>query len=340
MNFVTGGTGLVGARLIYDLVNRGEEVTALLRKGTTPEKLTNKLIHYTNNPEKITQKVIWVEGDLLNVENLLEIVPVGSTVFHCAAMVSFDPKKSHQIIKTNVEGTANMVNVCNERKVNKFCQVSSIGALGGKTDDKEITEDTVWSPVGKSAYSLSKYYSELEVWRGMAEGLNAVIVNPAVILGPGDWNQGSPQLFSEVFMGMHFYTKGSTSYIDVRDVSKAMIELTKSDLSNEKFILASETLTYQQLFNTMAAALGVKAPNIYANKFVTALAYRLEFIRSKLLGKEPKITQQTHKIVHTVDNYIGSKIMKHLDFTYIPIAESINFISGCYKKSNQTQISK
>lgn len=333
MIFVTGGTGLVGTKLIFDLVSQGDTVTALRRPNTSKNKFAYFLSFYTNNVKLIEEKVIWVEGDLMNIESLIQILVEGSKVYHCAAMVSFNPNKSNEIIETNVEGTANLVNACLIKNVGKLCHVSSIGALGGKVNGQPINEETPWSSVGKSAYSLSKHYSELEIWRGIAEGLNAVIVNPAVILGPGDWSAGSPQLFSMVDNGLKYFTLGSTSYIDVRDVTKVMIALMDSDIQAERFLLASETLSYRELFSSIAKSINVKAPYKHATKTMTGLAYRFEKLRSGLLHKEPKMTKQTHKIAHTSDSYLGSKITERLKFSYFPIMETIGFIGKCYLQS-------
>lgn len=332
MIFVTGGTGLVGARLIFDLVNKGEKVTALKRAGTSLNRFLSLISFYTNNNKAIEKNITWVEGDLLDFENLTKVIPIGAKVYHCAAKVSFNPKMSNNIIENNVEGTANLVNACLLKNVVKLCHVSSIGALGGKINGQQINENTPWSSVGKSAYSLSKYYSELEVWRSMAEGLCAVIVNPSVILGAGNWNQGSPQLFSMVSKGLKYYTSGTTSYVDVKDVSKAMIMLMDSDIEGERFLLASETLSYKSLFIKIADSIQVKAPYKYASKFITGVAFRLEKVRSVILSNEPKMTRQTHTISHTSDNYSGKKITEKLNFSYTPIIETIKFIGNCFVK--------
>ena len=330
MVFVTGGTGLVGSRLIIDLIDKGEKVIALKRDNASFTKFSSIVKSYNVNKTSIDENVTWVEGDLLDLECLFQLVPEGSKVYHCAAKVSFNPKMSKNIIETNVEGTANLVNVCLQKNVLKFCHVSSIGALGGKIIGQKIDEETPWSPAGKSAYSLSKHFSELEVWRGIAEGLNAVIVNPAVILGPGDWNQGSSQLFTMVSNGLKYYTSGTTSYVDVRDVTKVMILLMDSDIQHERFLLASQTLSYKELFTQIADAINGKAPYIQASKFMTFLAYMLESLRSGLFRIEPKITKQTHKIAHTCDDYSGTKICEKVGFAYTPIDQTIKFIGDCF----------
>lgn len=334
MIVVTGGTGLVGSHLIYELIKNGKQVTALIRPNTSRAKFTNSIKFYTNNAHEIAQKVNWVEGDLNSISDLKELINTGDRIYHCAAKVSFNPKDDLTTIETNVEGTANLVNVCLDKKVEKLCHVSSIGALGSKLNGQQINEETPWSATGKSAYSLSKYYSELEVWRGIAEGLNAVVVNPSVILGPGNWNAGSPKLFSLVAKGLKFYTKGSTGYVDVRDVVKAMILLMEAEISEERYLLSSENLSYQKLFNDIAVSINANPPLIYANSFMTLMAYKLMSLKCFLTRSEPTITKQTHKISHTKDQYSGIKISNSFNFEYTPISKTIEFIGKCYLKNN------
>ena len=276
MIFVTGGTGLVGARLIYDLISCGEDVTALIRPTTSSSKFLSLISFYTRNTKEIESKVNWVMGDLLDIGKLIEVIPEKSRVYHCAAQVSFNPKDDSEIIATNVYGTANLVNACLHNNVTKLCHVSSIGALGSVTGGRIVNENTPWSSAGKSSYSLSKYYSELEVWRGMVEGLSAVIVNPSVILGAGNWHHGSPRLFSVIWNKPKYYTNGTTGYVDVKDVTKAMVLLMNSDIKEERFVVTSETLSFKELFVSIANSLHIKVPYKYASHTLTAIGYRLE----------------------------------------------------------------
>jgi nucleoside-diphosphate-sugar epimerase len=334
MNIVTGGTGIVGARLIFDLISKNQSVTALIRKNSSIGKFKKLISFYTENVDDITKKVNWVNADITDLESLNDVIPSNSKVYHCAAKVSFNKDDKQIIEETNITGTANIVNVCIEKNIQKFCHVSSIGALGSKINGYSINENTPWGYTKKSTYSLSKYYSEMEVWRGIAEGLNAVIVNPAVILAPGNWDSGSPQLFSLVANGIKYYTEGTTAYVDVRDVSSAMISLMNSNITNEKFILASETLSYKDVFEKIASAINAKAPHLKASEFITSLAYRLDAVGSFILNKQPKITYHTHRISHSKDSYSGEKIKKYIDFSYTPVQESINFIGACFLKTN------
>lgn len=331
MVFVTGATGLVGVRLVYDLFLRGYSVKALRRSSSSMPRMSQMLRFYTNNPQQIIDAIEWVEGDITDYDVLSEHISEGMDVYHCAAMVSFNPALNRQLYEVNVEGTANMVNICLQNKVHKFCYVSSIGALGSPLNGEEINTETPWNAAGKSAYSLSKHLGEIEVWRGIAEGLNVVIVNPAVILGIGDGKTGSAELFDRINKGMKFYTHGSTGYVYVNDVTRAMIALMESDIQNQQFLLSAQNMSYKSLFDQIAGSLGVKAPKYAASAFLTALVWRLEKVRTFLMGGEPRLTKHTHKIAHSSSAYNGEPIKSSIQFEYSPINEAIINIGQCYK---------
>jgi nucleoside-diphosphate-sugar epimerase len=333
MVFVKGGTGMVGVRLIFDLLTNNNKVVALLRPGSSIQKFKSQLKFYTATPDKLMEQIQWVEGDVLDYESLLKQIPENAEVYHCAAFVSFRKEDRNKILETNVEGTANVVNACLQKKVKKLCHVSSIAAIGGKIKGQLVDETTPWSASGKSTYSLSKYYSEMEIWRGIAEGLSAVIVNPAVILGPGIWNQGSPSFFPLIDKGLKFFTKGTTSYVDVRDVSRAMIYLMNNEAEGSRFILATETLSYQQFFSLIADKLNVRQPKIYANLLITGVAWRLITLASIFTRNTPQITRQTHRVSHATDSYSGALFAQTAGFEYTPINQTVDYIARLYRQS-------
>ena len=328
--FITGATGLVGAKLVIDLYSKGYNIVVLKRKKTAVSKLTNALKFYTNNTNEVLNKINIIEGDVLDLEILYDNILPEYDVYHCAAMVSFNPKFSNELTETNVQGTANLVNVCCEKKIRKFCHVSSIGALGTPVNGGKTDIDSPWLPNTKSPYSISKHESELEVWRGIAEGLNAVIVNPAVILGAGDWNSSSAAMFSRIANGMKYFTHGSTSYVDVADVTDAMVKLMESEVCCQRFIISAENLQFKEVFDLIAKGLNVKPPYKKATPFLTSIAWRFEHIRIKLMGGEPKITKHTHKVAHSLSDYNGEPICSVIDFKYTSIKESIKSICQKY----------
>ena len=331
MNFVTGGTGLLGSHLIYDLLTKGEKVKALKRPTSNIQLVEKVFSYYGQEAPDLSGQIDWVDGDILDYYSITDALDGVNHVYHCAAIVSFDSQKRNQIIQNNVQGTANLVNACLEKSIKKYCQVSSIAAIGKSESTRFITESGQWiDSKNNSAYSTSKYFSEMEVWRGMAEGLNAIIVNPSIILGPGRWDTGSAIIFSSLFEGLRFYTKGVTGYVDVRDVSNAMIQLMNSKISNERFILNAENLTYEYVFKLIAKFLGVKKPDIYARKWMSELAWRIEKVKFVLLNKPILITKETARTAHKFSYYSSKKIKDELNFQFKPIEQSIQDVSRLF----------
>jgi nucleoside-diphosphate-sugar epimerase len=324
MILVTGGTGLVGAHLLYQLTQKEEKVRALRRATSSISQAKKAFSFYTSRPDKLFSKIEWVEGDILDIESLLRAMNGVEKVYHTAAMVSFDPQDAAEIMETNVTGTANVVNACLEKKVKKLCYVSSVAALGRAGIEGVTTEDSQWKSGQKtSPYALSKYEAEWEVWRGIAEGLKAVIVNPAIILGAGNFNTGSSRMFQTVYNGLKFYTRGINGYVGVNDVAKAMILLMDGNFSGERFILSSEDLSYKKLFEIMARSLGVEPPGHKAGIVLSELSWRLLKVHSLLTGKKPLITRQTAKTANRFYRYSNEKFVKATGMHFTPIAGSI-----------------
>lgn len=333
-NIITGASGLLGARLVYDLFERKESITVLLRSEKSIENLKFNLAFYSKHPDTIIDTLKIHLGSLDDYEFLASVIFPDAKVYHCAAMVTFNNKHLHDLMHVNVSCTEILVNLCLEKQVQKFCHVSSIAALGNAIEGVCIDEKTPRSDSKKSGYSISKYRGEMEVWKAMAEGLNAVIVNPSVILGPGDWQKSSAEMVSTVAKGMKFYTKGSTGYVDVRDVSKAMILLMESEISEERFLLSAANLSYQELFTMLAKELQVPPPKFYANKCITGIAWRLLKFASLFSGNEPKITRNSHRSAHKRTLFNGIKITESLNFSYNPISETLKFVADKFKYSH------
>ena len=336
MIFVTGGTGLVGAHLLYELTLAGHNVKALKRKTSNLQQVVKTFSYYTQNPDELFARIEWVDGDILDyfaIENLLKGV---TEIYHCAAIVSFDPKERKKMISNNVEGTANLVNAAIENGVKKFCHVSSVAALGQVENGAMITEETNWVPSKKvSGYSESKFFSEAEIWRGMEEGLDAVIVNPSIILGPANWDTGSAKMFKTVWDGMKFFTRGITGFIDVKDVVRAMILLMDdanfSTAKNNRFLLSAENISYGNVFFQIADALGKPRPKYFASDALLGLVWRSAKIAGMITGKSPLITRETAANASRVRNFDGSKITRIFGFQYLPVADSIQHTAGIFK---------
>lgn len=313
MNLVTGANGLVGSYLCRYLVQKGESVRALKR-----EKSDLRLV------ADIVNKIEWVEGDVTDINSLEDAMQGIDHVYHAAAVISYVKKQRSHLMHINVEGTANMVNVALNSNIKKFLQVSSIAAIGKNSFNNDVYETNTWEKnKHTSDYSISKYLAEREVWRGIAEGLNAVIINPSVIIGAGNWDNGSSKLFKTVYSGFKFYTTGTTGYVDVRDVVQIAHTLMHSEISAERFILSSEDMVFRDYFYMIADALGKKRPSIKANAFLSSLAWRADAIKYIFTGKEPSVTKQTAYIANKTYHYHSDKIRSLLNYDFIPVHDSI-----------------
>ncbi len=325
MVFVTGGTGFLGAHLLYRLLINGVNIKALRRQQSNNQLLKRVFEFYTENAQELIDKIQWVEGDLLDVYSFENELNDVTFVYHSAAVVSFQPGDKNRMMHTNIKGTANLINISIEKNIEKFCHVSSIAAIGRADNNSIINEETRWiASKRNSAYAISKYGAEREVWRGMAEGLDAFIVNPSIILGPGEINSGSGKLIATIRDGLKFYTSGVNGYVDVRDVVKTMILLMDSDISGERFVVSAENLPYRYLFEMIANELG-KSPPIYkASKWMGEFAWRFEQVKGKITGTKPLITKETAKTASNIYKYANNKVIDHLDYQFIPIQQTIH----------------
>jgi dihydroflavonol-4-reductase len=313
---VTGGAGLLGKELITQLLQQGKPIKALYNKTPLPNFNSN-----------LVQQI---QCNILDVVGLEEAMQGVEQVYHCAAIVSFNPKQKQQMFKINIEGTANIVNAALTARVKKLVHVSSVAALGRIREDKPIDETMNWTPeTSNSAYGQSKYLAEMEVWRGIAEGLSAVIVNPTIILGNGNWDDSSTKIFKNVYNQFPWYTTGSTGFVDVKDVAKIMIELMQSNITAQRFIISAENKTYQQVFNLIANAFGKKLPTKKVTPIIASLAWRVEAIKSWFTKNEPLLTKETTKTALAKVTFDNSKLLKHLpNFTYNKLEDTIERVCG------------
>ncbi len=331
MVLVTGGTGLTGSHLLFELTKNGESVRAIRREGSSTDFVKKVFSYYTQNYEDHFRLIEWAPADLLDYSSLLDAVKGIDTVYHTGAMVSFNPRRSGDIIGTNVDGTANLVEACVERGVKSICHVSSIAALGEPNDYGIIDEECIWTKTkGMRAYNKSKFLSEMEVWRAAEHGLRVIIVNPSVIIGPGRWDSGSGQILKRVSKGMPFYTEGVSGYVDVRDVARAMVLLTNNgEIVNERFILNSENLSYKEIFTMMAGAIGAKPPKIKVKKSIVGLIWPFVKVFSLLTGYP--VSKSSLQSVFVKTNYSSEKIRNRIGFEFIPVQESVNFAGKIFK---------
>lgn len=320
MVLVTGASGFLGQHLVRQLAAQNVPIRALFHS------------HQPNEALSQWHNVHWVQCDLLDVLEVAEVFKDIEEVYHCAAKVSFDSADKYLIQKINAESTANVVNAALDASIRKLVFVSSIATLGRGNLEKPLTENDFWEESkNNTAYARSKYLSEMEVWRAMAEGLNAVIINPAVILGAGNWEQGSARLMKVVDNEFPFYTEGVNGWVDVKDVVDAMLMLMKSDICEERFILCEGNHSYKEIFTLMANSLGKKPPYIKAPKWATGLLWRWNVLRKLFTGKSATVTKETTRTAQVKCYYNNEKLLSSLpDFQYTPIEETIREMGHAY----------
>ncbi len=317
MILVTGATGLVGSHLIVKLLQENEEVKAIFRDKKSLTEVQNVFQFY--NCKSLFEKINWIKADVTNIPSLEEAFKDVTKVYHCAAFISFDPKDEEKLLKTNIEGTANIVNCCIDFNIEKLCYVSSIAALGDPTDkEKIITEETEYNPEKlHSEYAISKHAAEMEVWRGFQEGLKIVIVNPGVIFGHGFSKNGSNQIINSVKKGNPFYTKGKIAIVAVEDVVTCMLRLMNNTINGERYTVVSENISYQEFLNFIADTLKVKRPFIYASKAFLSFAWRIDWFLSLILRKKRIVTKAIAKTSHSTVEYDNTKIKTALNYEFL-----------------------
>ncbi|GAB7255638.1 SDR family oxidoreductase [Polaribacter sp. OB-PA-B3] len=332
MILVTGGTGLVGAHLLYHLIKNDEKIRAIYRTEEKIKAVEKVFSYYTDDTSLIT-KIDWFKADITEVPAMIPAFKNIEKVYHCAAFISFNPKDYREMRKVNIHGTAIIVNLAIDAKVKKMCFVGSIASVGDALNGQLITEENEWNKEeDHSGYSITKFGAEMEVWRASQEGVEVVIVNPGVILGSGFWFASSGKLFSQVYNGFKYYTEGITGFIGVKDVVKTMMFLMDSNIKNERFILVSENKTYKEVFFLIADAFGKKRPSIKIKRWQTSLLWRFASLLSFFTKKEPLLSKYSAKSAHEVSKYSSEKIEKVINFHFDKVDEVINNVVKNYTK--------
>ena len=330
MILVTGGTGLVGAHLLYHLIKNDEKIRAIYRSENRIEKVKEVFSFYTDDTSLIS-KIEWFKADITDVPSMIPAFVGIEKVYHCAALISFNPKDYREMRKVNIHGTAIIANLSIDAKVDKICFVGSIASIGSSLNGSLITEDCEWnSQENNSDYSITKFGAEMEIWRASQEGVAVVIVNPGVILGSGFWETGSSKLFTQVYNGFQYFTEGVTGFVGVKDVVKSMILLMNSTIKNERFILVSENKSFKEIFFSMANYMGKKPPSRNIKPWQTAIFWRVSWLLSTLTGKEPLLSKSSAKSAHSISRYSSEKIEKSLNFQFKKIDAVIKSISNNY----------
>ena len=326
---VTGGTGFVGSYILRYLVKKDYQKLFCLKRSTSKLDLLSPVV----------DKITFLEGDVLDITSLENAIRQVDIVIHCAAMVSFKSKDKERMMKVNVEGTANIVNICNDNNIEKLIHISSIAAIGRSQSGKMMSEKTDWTDSkNNSDYSISKYLSEMEVWRGFAEGLPVAILNPSLIMGAGFWDIGTGELFKKVYSGLPVYPTGTNGFIDVRDVAQMAIILMEKNIVGERFICSANNLKLKDVFSTMANILGKKPPRIKMSPTLVSIASFFLNILNFIPGYSSNLTSQSLKNASFDSLYDNSKSVKQLDYTYIPISKTLEETGKLFLKTYPDKI--
>ncbi len=304
--FITGATGFIGSFIVRKFLENGYKIRALTRREGHFGLLSD-----------ISDRIEWLIGDILDIPSLEMAIKDGDIVVHAAAIVSFDKNEQEKMLQTNIEGTKNVVNVCLEINIKKLVFISSVASLGRTKKQQTINENAKWDNEGEdSVYARSKYFAEMEVWRGIAEGLPAVMLNPSVVLGAGDWDVSSTQIFKYIYQKKPFYAKGKVNFVDVRDVAVASFLLAENAITEQRFICNAGNIHYKELFEKIATLFSVKPPNILLSTFLSEIFWRLAWIGTLFSKKTPLITKETARMAQQSYFYENDKIKNTLSFDF------------------------
>lgn len=327
MVLVTGGTGFIGSYIIRNLIEKGHDVRALRR--------SNKLPFFI--PKEISDRVEWVEGDVLDYVSLNDALQNADAVIHAAAIVSFSKKERNKMYQTNIDGTSNVVNAALDNRVKRFLHVSSVAALGRTTTEQTVSEQKKWEEnKNNTHYAITKHHSEIEVWRGFAEGLDGVVINPSTVLGFGDWHQSSCAIFRNAYREFPWYTKGVNGFVGVEDVAEAAVQLLFSGINQKKFIVNADNWSFQHLFNAISDGFHKKRPYREASRTLGEIAWRMEKLKEITTGKKALLTKETAKVAHSRTSFDNRALLAALPgFRYTPLDAVV--INACEKYLNALQ---
>ncbi|MCB7482330.1 NAD-dependent epimerase/dehydratase family protein [Christiangramia sediminis] len=333
MILVTGGTGLVGSHLLYELAGKNEKLRAIMRSSSDIGKVRKVFGYYSDKAEAdmLFNRIEWVTADINDIPSLDLAFKDITQVYHSAALVSFDPSDEKKLRKINIEGTANIVNLCIENKIKKLCYVSSVAAIGSALNNSKPDENSKWNPEeNHNDYAISKYGAEIEVWRSTQEGVDAVIVNPGVIIGPGFWNSVSGKIFSKIDKGLNYHFPKVTGFVGVKDVVKSMIALMNSSIKNEQFIIVSENLSFETVLKESARNMGKPEPDKKLQKWMIALGWIFQKIGS-WFGRNRQITRDAINGLYEQTYFDNSKVKEKLNFDFTPMSEVLKETAKFYK---------
>jgi dihydroflavonol-4-reductase len=331
MILVTGGTGLVGSHLLVRLVQENEPIKATYRTLESIEKTKKVFSYYANTTKDLFTNIEWIQADITDVPSMTPAFKDVKKVYHCAAVISFDPADYRTMRKVNIHGTAIIANLAIDAKVEKLCFVSSIATIGDDPKKELANEENDWGGNEKNnGYAITKYGAETEVWRASQEGVDVVIVNPGVILGSGFWTSGSGKMFSEIDKGFSYYSEGVTGFVGVKDVVRCMVQLMQSNCKNQRFILVSENKSFKEVLFSIAEAFGKKKPTRCVQPWQASLLWRWEWLASKITSRKIRMSKYTAKTLFRKTYYSSEKCKKQLEVTFKSVQEVVKQVSKEY----------
>lgn len=334
MILVTGATGILGRVIVLELLKQGKKVRATKRKSSNINDVKHSYQFYTENPEEFFNKIEWIDVDFDDIDSLKTALINVEEVYHCAAKVSFHPDDRKEMYHSNIVGTRNLLFACENSSVKKFCFVSSVAVLDGTDENGKVTEDSNFNPkLHHSKYAKSKHFSEMEVWRASAEGLKTLIINPGVIIGSGNWQSSSGEIFG-TFEKFPYAMSGSSNYVDVRDVANIAIALMERNIFGERFLIISENKKLVEVANLIRQKLGKSQAKVLP-KWILNVGYVLNLLLGWLIPPLRLLNRINIQAVTSHHLLSNNKIKERLDYQFIPITESIDFHLKNYLKDHQ-----
>ncbi|MEM0517976.1 NAD-dependent epimerase/dehydratase family protein [Aequorivita flava] len=328
MILVTGGTGLVGSHLLYFLLKEDAPVRAIYRESSDINAVKKVFGLYTSEVDLLFNKIEWVAADIIDIPALTEAFKNVATVYHCAATINFEASKYSLLKKINEEGTTNIVNLCLSNSVKKLCYVSSVATLGSSVTKQAVNEETLWNPDEKNnVYAITKYAAEMQVWRGTQEGLDAIVVNPGIILGTSPQDGGSSRIISLAKRGISYYPSGTMGIVDVKDVVRAMIALMNSEISNEKYVLVGENISYKDLLSKLTRLFGKKPPTKKLSRQLMYFLSTMDWLASKLFNTKRNLVKPMVRSMFKDSRYDASKIENAINFQFTHIDDTLKRVT-------------
>ncbi|MFT4832862.1 MAG: dihydroflavonol-4-reductase [Psychroserpens sp.] len=334
MVLVTGGTGLVGSHLLFKLAGQGLQVRAIHRAESDLSRVEKIFSYYSDQSLKLFENIEWVVADINNVPDLEKAFENVEQVYHCAALISFDPKDYEQLHRVNVEGTANIVNLCIANNIEKLCYVSSIAAIGKSNGDHDATEENDWQESHSNVYAITKTAAELEVWRCSQENVPIVVINPGIIIGPGFWESGSGQLFQRANKAPKYFPPGGSGVVSVSDVVTIMTTLMTSDIRNERFIVISQNLTYREILEKLTMGMKLQPPKKQIPIWALEILWRLDWFRCLIANTKRKLTKASVYSLKNRELYSNAKLVARLDYKFESLEKTISFSTKKFREEN------